>query len=150
MGQLSNFLLHGLFLGQRKIRCRMYQDKGAVGREDEPCRKRARQSLPQNGENRAGIPSCWYVKTNHIYLVRVTFGARSQSIALTAWSTLIDVEYQASIRQLTEINDKWIVEWRTACDVSQVACCALCCQVESAHSPTHFALRNSNCLRNKG
>jgi hypothetical protein len=29
----------------------------------------------------------------------------------------VDVEYQASIRQLTEINDKWIIEWRAACDV---------------------------------
>ncbi|KAG0100661.1 Proline-serine-threonine phosphatase-interacting protein 2 [Podila epicladia] len=31
-------------------------------------------------------------------------------------SRAADVEYQASIRQLTEINDKWIVEWRAACD----------------------------------
>ncbi|KAF9912669.1 Proline-serine-threonine phosphatase-interacting protein 2 [Linnemannia zychae] len=31
-------------------------------------------------------------------------------------SRAADVEYQASIRQLTEINDKWIIEWRTACD----------------------------------
>ena len=29
------------------------------------------------------------------------------------------MEYQASIRQLTEINDKWIIEWRAACDVSE-------------------------------
>ncbi|KAF9434870.1 Proline-serine-threonine phosphatase-interacting protein 2 [Entomortierella beljakovae] len=29
---------------------------------------------------------------------------------------LLDVEYQASIRQLTDINDKWVVEWRAACD----------------------------------
>ncbi|KAG0376840.1 Proline-serine-threonine phosphatase-interacting protein 2 [Mortierella sp. AD032] len=31
-------------------------------------------------------------------------------------SRVADVEYQASIRQLTEINDKWITEWRAACD----------------------------------
>ncbi|KAG0037671.1 Proline-serine-threonine phosphatase-interacting protein 2 [Podila clonocystis] len=35
-------------------------------------------------------------------------------------SRAADVEYQASIRQLTEINDKWIVEWRTACDKFQL------------------------------
>ncbi|KAF8935294.1 hypothetical protein BGZ58_005098, partial [Dissophora ornata] len=35
-------------------------------------------------------------------------------------SRAADVEYQASIRQLTEINDKWIVEWRSACDKFQV------------------------------
>ena len=29
----------------------------------------------------------------------------------------LDVEYQASIRQLSAINDKWILEWRAACDV---------------------------------
>ncbi|KAG0202739.1 Proline-serine-threonine phosphatase-interacting protein 2 [Mortierella sp. GBA30] len=29
-------------------------------------------------------------------------------------------EYQASIRQLIEINDKWAVEWRCACDKFQV------------------------------
>ncbi|KAF9401766.1 Proline-serine-threonine phosphatase-interacting protein 2 [Mortierella sp. AD011] len=27
-----------------------------------------------------------------------------------------DVEYQASVRQFTEINDKWVAEWRAACD----------------------------------
>ncbi|KAF9358529.1 Proline-serine-threonine phosphatase-interacting protein 2 [Mortierella sp. AD094] len=31
-------------------------------------------------------------------------------------SRAADVEYQASIRQLTEINDKWVAEWRAACD----------------------------------
>ncbi|GJJ77287.1 hypothetical protein EMPS_09646 [Entomortierella parvispora] len=35
-------------------------------------------------------------------------------------SRAADVEYQASIRQLTEINDKWIMEWRTACDKFQL------------------------------
>ncbi|KAI9237912.1 MAG: hypothetical protein BYD32DRAFT_481042 [Podila humilis] len=35
-------------------------------------------------------------------------------------SRAADVEYQASIRQLTEINDKWIVEWRTACEKFQL------------------------------
>ncbi|KAF9971158.1 Proline-serine-threonine phosphatase-interacting protein 2 [Actinomortierella ambigua] len=34
-------------------------------------------------------------------------------------SRAADVEYQQSIRQLTEINDKWISEWRAACDVFQ-------------------------------
>ncbi|KAI1297777.1 Proline-serine-threonine phosphatase-interacting protein 2 [Mortierella claussenii] len=34
-------------------------------------------------------------------------------------SRAADIEYQASIRQLTEINDKWIVEWRGACDKFQ-------------------------------
>ncbi|KAF9960382.1 hypothetical protein BGZ65_012419, partial [Modicella reniformis] len=28
-------------------------------------------------------------------------------------------EYQASVRQLTEVNEKWIVEWRSACDKFQ-------------------------------
>ncbi|KAF9191922.1 Proline-serine-threonine phosphatase-interacting protein 2 [Haplosporangium sp. Z 767] len=35
-------------------------------------------------------------------------------------SRAADVEYQASIRQLTEINDKWIIEWRAACDKFQL------------------------------
>ncbi|KAG0238429.1 Proline-serine-threonine phosphatase-interacting protein 2 [Mortierella sp. GBA43] len=35
-------------------------------------------------------------------------------------SRAADVEYQASVRQLTEINDKWIVEWRGACDKFQL------------------------------
>ncbi|KAF9934511.1 hypothetical protein FBU30_001652 [Linnemannia zychae] len=35
-------------------------------------------------------------------------------------SRAADVEYQASIRQLTEINDKWIAEWRSACDKFQL------------------------------
>ncbi|KAF9363390.1 hypothetical protein BGX34_004265 [Mortierella sp. NVP85] len=35
-------------------------------------------------------------------------------------SRAADIEYQASIRQLTEINDKWIVEWRAACDKFQL------------------------------
>ncbi|KAG0252027.1 hypothetical protein DFQ27_008323 [Actinomortierella ambigua] len=34
-------------------------------------------------------------------------------------SRAADVEYQQSIRQLTEINDRWISEWGTACDVFQ-------------------------------
>ncbi|KAF9982481.1 hypothetical protein BGZ75_006132 [Mortierella antarctica] len=35
-------------------------------------------------------------------------------------SRAADVEYQASIRQLSEINDKWILEWRAACDKFQL------------------------------
>ncbi|KAF9430240.1 Proline-serine-threonine phosphatase-interacting protein 2 [Podila epigama] len=35
-------------------------------------------------------------------------------------SRAADVEYQASIRQLTDINDKWINEWRAACDKFQL------------------------------
>ncbi|KAF8982917.1 Proline-serine-threonine phosphatase-interacting protein 2 [Entomortierella lignicola] len=35
-------------------------------------------------------------------------------------SRAADIEYQASIRQLTEINDKWVVEWGGACDKFQL------------------------------
>ncbi|KAG0324680.1 Proline-serine-threonine phosphatase-interacting protein 2 [Dissophora globulifera] len=35
-------------------------------------------------------------------------------------SRAADIEYQESIRQLTEINDKWILEWRAACDKFQL------------------------------
>ncbi|KAF9918543.1 Proline-serine-threonine phosphatase-interacting protein 2 [Lobosporangium transversale] len=35
-------------------------------------------------------------------------------------SRAADIEYQASIRQLTEINEKWISDWRSACDKFQL------------------------------
>ncbi|KAI7822167.1 hypothetical protein BC939DRAFT_192597 [Gamsiella multidivaricata] len=35
-------------------------------------------------------------------------------------SRAADVEYQASIRQLSEINEKWVIEWRAACDKFQL------------------------------
>ncbi|KAG0224863.1 Proline-serine-threonine phosphatase-interacting protein 2, partial [Actinomortierella wolfii] len=34
-------------------------------------------------------------------------------------SKAADVEYQQSIRQLAEINEKWIIEWKAACDAFQ-------------------------------
>ncbi|KAF9582104.1 hypothetical protein BGW38_000641 [Lunasporangiospora selenospora] len=35
-------------------------------------------------------------------------------------SKTAELEYQTSLRQLQEINEKWIVEWRVACDKFQL------------------------------